>query len=206
MGKAPPNTERQRYPRTLSIMLPCQQSFSILRICAVLSLLTLNSGIDATVITTSLPTITREIGGASEYVWAAQSYLFASTIPQLLYGQIVNIFGRRRPPFVAMALFAIGSGIGGALAEVNWRWVFWLNLPVSGASALVIFLLLRVQSQRHQTWRAAIARVDFLGNAIFMPSMTSLFLGLIMAARLATNGSFPRATGWDLNFFPPARP
>ncbi|KID79613.1 MFS efflux transporter aclA [Metarhizium brunneum] len=70
--------------------------------------------------------------------------------------------------------------IGGALAEVNWRWVFWLNLPVSGASALVIFFLLQVKTRRRQTWRAALARVDFLGNAIFMPSMTSLFFGLIM--------------------------
>ncbi|KAF5129761.1 MFS efflux transporter aclA [Metarhizium anisopliae] len=219
-----------------------QHTWRILTICAVLSLLTLNSGIDATVITTSLPTITREIGGASEYVWVAQSYLFACTIPQPLYGQIANIFGRRRPLFVAMALFAIGSGIaggahnvgmlicgrviqgfgtgginvlpeilicdllpprhrgpylsvmlstaalgstigpiiGGALAEVNWPWVFWLNLPVSGASALVIFFFLQVKTRRRQTWRAALARVDFLGNAIFMPSMTSLFFGLIM--------------------------
>ncbi|KAK8932625.1 hypothetical protein VCV18_001165 [Metarhizium anisopliae] len=36
-----------------------QHTWRILTICAVLSLLTLNSGIDATVITTSLPTITR---------------------------------------------------------------------------------------------------------------------------------------------------
>ncbi|KID83747.1 major facilitator superfamily MFS_1 [Metarhizium guizhouense ARSEF 977] len=75
-------------------MLKCRQSFSILTICAVLSLLTLNSGIDATVITTSLPTITREIGGA-------------------------NIFGRRRPLFVAMALFAIRSGIAGGAHNVG---------------------------------------------------------------------------------------
>lgn len=51
---------------------------------------------------------------------------------------------------------------------------------MSRASALVIFFLLQVKTRRRQTWRAALARVDFVGNAIFMPSMTSLFFGLIM--------------------------
>lgn len=158
-----------------------------------LAFLAFMASIDSTIITTSLPTITREIGGTGVYVWIANSYLFASTVPQPLYAQIANVFGRRNPLFVAIALFFIGSGvaggarnpgtlitgrtiqglgtgglyvlsdviicdlippryrgpflsavlsaaafgttigpiIGGALAEVNWRWVFWINLPVS---------------------------------------------------------------------------
>ena len=33
---------------------------------------------------------------------------------------------------------------------------------------------------RSPTWRHALARVDYLGNAIFMPAMIALFLGLLM--------------------------
>ncbi|KAI1381215.1 major facilitator superfamily MFS_1 [Hypoxylon crocopeplum] len=219
-----------------------QHTWRIIFISITLSILTFVSGIDASIITTSLPTITREIGGASDYVWIAQSYLFACTIPQPFYGQIADIFGRRNPLLFSVALFALGSGIaggannvatliagrlvqglgtgginvipeiiicdlipprhrgpylscilstaaiastigpivGGALAQVDWRWIFWLNLPVSGVCAIGTVLLVNVKFQRDNTWLAALRRVDFIGSAIFIPSMVSLFFGLVM--------------------------
>ncbi|KAI9644961.1 hypothetical protein NHQ30_006996 [Ciborinia camelliae] len=219
-----------------------QSSWRVWCIFTVLCLLSFISAVDATIVTTSLPTITRDIGGAEQYTWIANSFLFASTVPQPLFGQIANIFGRRNPILVAIFLFALGSGIaggsqspgmliaartiqglgtsglyvlsdiiicdivpprhrssylsavlstaaigttigpviGGALAEVQWRWIFWLNLPISGVGLLAILLLLNVKYIRSPTWGHALARVDFLGNAIFIPSMISLFLGLIL--------------------------
>lgn len=82
-------------------------------ILSILSLLSFIGGLDSTIITTSLPTITYEIRASDEYVWIANSYLFASTIPQPLYGQLANIFGRRSPMIVATALFTLGSGLAG---------------------------------------------------------------------------------------------
>ncbi|KAI1765452.1 major facilitator superfamily domain-containing protein [Hypoxylon sp. FL1150] len=222
-----------------------QHSWQVWTIFLVLCMLTLMAAIDSTIITTSLPTVTREIGGASQYVWIANSYLFACTVPQPFYGQIANIFGRRTPIFVAIALFAVGSGlaggarnvgvlitgrtiqglgsgglyvlsdiiicdlippryrgpyisailstaalgttigpiIGGALAQADWRWIFWINLPVMGVGLLAIVVALNVQHRRSPTWRHALARVDFLGNAIFIPSMTAVFFGLIMGGQ-----------------------
>lgn len=216
-----------------------------------LALLAFLSSVDSTIITTSLPTVTREIGGNGEYAWIANSYLFASTVPQPLYGQIANIFGRRNPLLVAIALFFIGSGvaggarnagtmiaartiqglgtgglyvlpeivlcdlippryrgpflsallstaalgttvgpiIGGALAQTSWRWIFWINLPVLGVVSVAIVLLLRVRYKRSPTWQAALSRVDFLGNAIFIPSLTAIFFGLIMGGN--SKAGFP---------------
>ncbi|KAI0535048.1 major facilitator superfamily domain-containing protein [Xylaria digitata] len=207
-----------------------------------LTFLSFMASIDSTIITTSLPTVAREIGGKSVYVWVANSYLFASTVPQPLYAQLANIFGRRNPLFVAIALFFAGSGIaggahnpatliagrsiqglgtgglyvlsdviicdlipprfrgpflsvvlsssalgttvgpiiGGALAQANWRWIFWINLPAVSVLFGAVLFALRVNYRRSPTWRAALSRVDFLGNAIFIPSMISLFFGLIM--------------------------
>lgn len=45
---------------------------------------------------------------------------------------------------------------------------------------IAIVLSLRVNYKRSATWQAALLRVDLLGNAIFIPSMVSLFFGLIM--------------------------
>ncbi|RYP09156.1 hypothetical protein DL765_008547 [Monosporascus sp. GIB2] len=200
------------------------------------------SALDTSIITTSLPTITREIGGSSQYVWIANSYLFASTVPQPFYGQVANVFGRRNPFLVSVALFFIGSGlaggaqnvatliaarviqgfgsaglyvlpeiimcdlvppryrgpclsvllstaalgntigpiVGGVLAQADWRWIFWINLPVVAVGMVYMAFFLRLKYSRSQTWRIALSRVDFLGNAIFIPSMLSIFFGLIM--------------------------
>ncbi|KAL8789576.1 MAG: hypothetical protein Q9195_006753 [Heterodermia aff. obscurata] len=207
-----------------------------------LCLLSFISSIDATIITTALPTITRELGGETQYVWIANSFVFASTAPQPLFAQISNIFGRRNPMLVAVSLFALGSGvaagaknpamliagrtiqglgtggiyvlldvlccdlvplrergkylgymlstaaigttigpiIGGALAQVEWRWIFYLNLPVSGLSLLAVILFLNVRYTRSPTWLKALARVDWLGNGIFIPSIIAILLGLVL--------------------------
>ncbi|KAL6701557.1 major facilitator superfamily domain-containing protein [Trichoderma pleuroticola] len=219
-----------------------QHSWRLWCVFIVLCLLSFISAIDATIVTTSLPTITRDIGGGQEYVWVVNSFLFTSTVPQPLFGQISDIFGRRNPMIVAIALFAIGSGlaggaqnpgmliaartiqglgsgglyvlsdiivcdmvpprhrgpylsailstaaigttigpiIGGALALKNWRWIFWLNLPAAAIGLLAIVLILNVKYTRSPSWRHALSRVDFLGNIIFVPSMVSIFFGLIM--------------------------
>lgn len=93
---------------------------------------------------------------------------------------------RHRGPYLGATLSTaaigttIGPIIGGAPALKNWRWIFCLNLPASAIGLLAIVLVLNVKHKRSPTWRHAPSRVDFLGNIIFVPSMVSLFFGLIM--------------------------
>ncbi|KAL7944984.1 MFS general substrate transporter [Trichoderma barbatum] len=90
-----------------------QHSWRLRCVFIVLCSLSFISAVDATIVTTSLPTITRDIGGSQEYVWIVNSFLFTSTVPQPLFGQISDIFGRRNPMIFAIALFAVGSGLAG---------------------------------------------------------------------------------------------
>ncbi|KAI1169514.1 major facilitator superfamily domain-containing protein [Nemania sp. FL0916] len=225
----------------------------VLGIFGVLILVSFFSALDASILATSLPTITREIGGQGVYVWIANSYLFAATVLQPLYGQLANVFGRRNPFFASLALFVLGSGlaggsqnvttliaarviqglgsggiyvlpeiimcdvvpprhrgpylsallstsavattvgpiIGGALAQSNWRWVFYINLPTVGVAIVAMALLLRVKYQRSLTWRVALSRIDFLGNAIFVPSIVAIFFALI------TGGNVGMGFAWN---------
>ncbi|PQE32885.1 major Facilitator Superfamily protein [Rutstroemia sp. NJR-2017a WRK4] len=219
-----------------------QHSWDVMGVFFALLLLSLMSSIDATIVTTSLPTIVREIGGDQQYIWIINGFLFASTATQPLFAQVSNIFGRRNPMLFALFLFALGSGIaggaknsatliaartiqglgtsglyvladiilcdiipprhrgpylngvlsmaavgstvapviGGALAQTDWRWVFWLNLPVSATALAIILLCLKVRYPRNPDWKDALTRVDFAGNAIFIPSIISILLGLVM--------------------------
>ncbi|RYP35231.1 hypothetical protein DL767_003897 [Monosporascus sp. MG133] len=73
------------------------------------------SAIDATIVSTVLPSIVSELKAESLYVWALNAFFLSMTTIQPLYGQTANIFGRRWLVIGAIVFFAIGSGIcGGA--------------------------------------------------------------------------------------------
>lgn len=65
-----------------------KHTWSLWRIFSVLCLLSFLTALDGTIITTSLPIITRQIGGHNDqlYIWIAQCFIFSSTAPQPLYG------------------------------------------------------------------------------------------------------------------------
>lgn len=239
-----------------------RHSWDVMAVFFALLLLSLMSSIDAIIVTTSLPTISREIGGGADYVcrsllltipWDVSTllmfdnlgvingFLFASTATQPLFALVSNIFGRRNPILFALFLFALGSSIaggarnpetlitgrtlqglgtsglyvladiilcdiippryrgpylssvlsmaavgstvgpiiGGALVQADFRWVFWVNLPVSAVGLVIILIFLRIKYPPTPDWKHALAEVDFIGNAIFIPSIISILLGLV---------------------------
>ncbi|KID73297.1 Efflux pump FUS6 [Metarhizium brunneum] len=73
------------------------------------------SALEATITSTTLPTVIAELGGGDLYIWAVNGYFLAMTSLQPMFGQLVNVFGRRWPTICATAAFVLGSGIcGGA--------------------------------------------------------------------------------------------
>ncbi|KAI0867565.1 putative transporter [Hypoxylon argillaceum] len=80
---------------------------------------------------------------------------------------------------IATIATVIGPVLGGALSRASWRWVFYINLPFSGIALLVMVPFLRLKYKREPTWAKALARVDFVGNIIFVSSITSILFALI---------------------------
>ena len=44
----------------------------------------------------------------------------------------------------------------------------------------MLFFFLKLKCKREPTWKAALLRVDWLGNAIFIPSILAILLGIVM--------------------------
>lgn len=91
---------------------------------------------------------------------------------------------RQRPKFISIIFTAytvavvLGPVIGGLLSErVTWRWIFYLNLPVSGVALIMLFAVLRVQYKK-DSMRNSLRRVDFGGNALLIASVVSVLLAL----------------------------
>lgn len=78
---------------------------------------------------------------------------------------------------------AIGAPVGGALASANWRWIFYMNLPICAVALAGLLLFTRVHvgsvAAQHQGFFAKCRRLDVVGNLIFMASMVSRLFGLI---------------------------
>jgi EmrB/QacA subfamily drug resistance transporter len=77
------------------------------------------SALDTTILSTVLPTISQELDSQELYVWAINGYFVSQTAVQPLYGQVANIFGRRWPMILSVALFALGSGLCGGASSTE---------------------------------------------------------------------------------------
>ncbi|KAF7981925.1 hypothetical protein HWV62_30691 [Athelia sp. TMB] len=75
---------------------------------------------------------------------------------------------------------ATGPVIGGALAAANWHWLFYLNLPLTAIVIVIVGIFLNLRTPEEEGgWKAKVKRMDWLGNGIFIPSITLLILGLV---------------------------
>jgi EmrB/QacA subfamily drug resistance transporter len=71
---------------------------------------------------------------------------------------------------------ALGPVLGGLLVEANWRWVFWVNVPV-GALALVLVGRVLPESRDAE----ARGRPDLLGAALLAVAVGGVALALVKA-------------------------
>ncbi|KAA1472296.1 MFS multidrug transporter [Dentipellis sp. KUC8613] len=200
------------------------------------------SALDLTAVATALPTITKRLGGGSDFVWVGSAYSLASTAVLPLSGRLADVFGRKPVMLCSIALFAVGSAIagaaqnmnmmiaartvqgvggggiinmteiivsdlvplaergvyqgvigltwafaagvgppiGGALASSSWRWLFFLNLPITFISFVLVLFFLRVRSPEG-SMKEKLARVDWIGNGIIIAGTTVAMIGLTWA-------------------------
>src|SRR5918998_4653680 len=68
----------------------------------------------------------------------------------------------------------IGPVVGGFITDqLSWRWVFYINLPVGLAAALIIGLALR------EPRRSVRPAIDYAGAGLLMAAITMLMLALV---------------------------
>src|SRR4029434_8203849 len=70
--------------------------------------------LEATVVSTAMPTVIATLGGLSHYSWVFSAYLLTSTASVPIWGRLSDLYGRRRMYLLGVAVFLVGSVISGA--------------------------------------------------------------------------------------------
>jgi EmrB/QacA subfamily drug resistance transporter len=79
------------------------------------------AALDQTIVSTALPTIVGDLGGASHLSWVVTAYLLASTASMPLWGKLGDMYGRKAFFQAAIVIFLVGSalsGLSGSMIEL----------------------------------------------------------------------------------------
>jgi EmrB/QacA subfamily drug resistance transporter len=94
------------------------------------------AALEATVVTTAMPTIISSLGGLDRYSWVFSAYLLSSTVAVPVWGRLSDLYGRRPLYLAGIFLFLIGSALSGMSHTIDQLIVF-RAIQGLGAGALV---------------------------------------------------------------------
>src|SRR3954471_9069337 len=95
------------------------------------------AALDQTIVSTALPSIVSDLGGAGHLSWVVSSYLLADTIATVLAGKFGDQFGRKRIFQVAAASFVIASALCGLSQNMSWL-IGWRAVQGFAAGLLMV--------------------------------------------------------------------
>ncbi|EXJ71558.1 uncharacterized protein A1O5_05366 [Cladophialophora psammophila CBS 110553] len=98
---------------------------------------------------------------------------------------ISDLFSMRsRPLFLGLlhVTWAVAGGLGpvlgGAFTQLlSWRWIFWINLPISGAAFCLLLLFLDVHNPKTKL-AEGVKAIDWAGSLSIVCIMVMMLLGL----------------------------
>jgi EmrB/QacA subfamily drug resistance transporter len=105
---------------TVSLDAKAEDKRNILLVFAGLMVTMLLASLDQMIFSTALPTIVGELNGVDHMLWVTTAYILASTIMLPIYGNLGDLIGRKGLFIGAIALFILGSIIGGLSQNMAW--------------------------------------------------------------------------------------
>ncbi|KAL2074292.1 hypothetical protein VTL71DRAFT_8070 [Oculimacula yallundae] len=105
------------------------------------------------------------------------------TLGEIIICDLLPLRERGQYTGLLAGTYAIGTIIGPVLGgiftqHITWRWIFYINLPISGVALLIIVPFLNLQYKRVGTIWDRTKRVDWLGNFVLIGAVTSILLAL----------------------------
>ena len=75
--------------------------------------------LEATVVSTAMPTVIGDLGGIELYAWVTTAYLLSSSVTVPIYGKLADVYGRKPVLLFGITVFLIGSAASGAATSMG---------------------------------------------------------------------------------------
>ncbi|MFW0784994.1 MDR family MFS transporter [Gordonia sp. CPCC 206044] len=102
-----------------------------------LMLAMLLAALDQTIVSTALPTIVNDLGGAEHLTWVVTAYMLATTATTPLWGKLGDLYGRRHLFIACVVIFLVGSALCGT-ATTMAQLIGYRALQGVGAGGLMV--------------------------------------------------------------------
>src|SRR6476660_8644136 len=108
--------------------------------------------IDATIVSTSMPTIIAKLGGLELHSWVFSIYMLNSALTTPIFGKLADLYDRRNLMLVGIGVFVLGSTLCGLAPSVEMLIAFRALQGLGGgaiyALAFVIVGVIYTEKQR----------------------------------------------------------
>lgn len=94
------------------------------------------AALEATVVSTAMPTVIASLGGLSHYSWVFSAYLITSTVTVPVWGKLSDLYGRRLFYQLGIAVFLAGSILSGMSTSMT-QLIAFRAIQGLGAGALI---------------------------------------------------------------------
>jgi len=98
--------------------------------------------IDATIVSTAMPTIVGRLGGLELYGWVFSIYMLTSALATPLFGKLADLFGRRNLMLAGIGVFVIGSTLCGAAQSMEMLVAFRAIQGVGGGAIYALAFII----------------------------------------------------------------
>lgn len=92
--------------------------------------------LEATVVSTAMPTVIATLGGLAHYSWVFSAYLLTSTASVPIWGRLSDLYGRRRLYLAGVLVFIVGSALSGAAGSMT-QLILFRAIQGLGAGAII---------------------------------------------------------------------
>lgn len=146
------------------------------------------AALEATVVSTAMPTVVASLGGIDHYSWVFTAYLLTSTASVPLWGRLSDLHGRRGVYLAAIALFLIGSMLSGLSQSMAQLIVFRFLQGLGGGGLIPLGL-------------TTIGEIYTLAERTRMQAVFSSVWGVASIAGPLIGGIIADAVSWRWVFF-----
>ncbi len=94
------------------------------------------AALEATVVSTAMPTVIASLGGLNHYSWVFSAYLITSTVTVPVWGKLSDLYGRRLFYQLGIGIFLLGSVLSGLSTSMG-QLIAFRAVQGLGAGALI---------------------------------------------------------------------